>query len=77
MPITHPTGSEEFAARLEKIGIPAPWRLCDEEPGLVLAANGEEAISAATAHPDEDATAIAILVMLAVNTLAGFKAEAP
>lgn len=76
----HPTGSEEFAGQLEYLGVPAPWRLDDEERGLILAANGEMACAAGFDHmplPDEDRTALAMYIILAVNTLAGFKAEIP
>lgn len=76
--VVHPTGSEEFAALLDGIGIPAPWRLCDEEVGGVLAANGAIACNTDTLGnlSEQDATKAAVQIMLAVNTLAGFKAVA-
>lgn len=77
--IRHPTGSEQLAAALADLGVPAPWRLCDEEVGEVLAANGAIACDADTVGclSEDDASRVAALIMLAVNTLAGFKAEAP
>ena len=77
--IKHPTGSEEFAARLDNCGVPAPWRLCDEEVGEILAANGAPACNADTVGnlSEDDATQVAVYIMLAVNTLAGFKAVSP
>ena len=76
--IKHPTGSEEFAGQLESLAVPAPWRLCDEEIGEVLAANGDIAcIAGADSDPDEDRSALAMYIILAVNTLAGFKAQIP
>ena len=78
----HPTGSEEFAGQLERLGVPAPWRLCDEEVGEILASNGGVACHVVAADesglPDENhRTEIAMYIILAVNTLAGFKAEIP
>lgn len=76
--ITHPTGSEQFAERLERLGIPAPWELCEESCGEILAANKSVACMALDtggAVLDERATQAAIWIICAVNTLAGFKAE--
>jgi hypothetical protein len=74
----HPTGSEWFAAELSRLGVPAPWRLCDEEVGEVLADDGAPVlvVAATRDQPDgDDATRIAGLVVAAINTLAGLKAE--
>ena len=76
--VRHPTGSEQFAANLKYLGIPAPWSLCDESCGEVLAANKAVACMAldtAGAVLDERATQAAMWIICAVNTLAGFKAE--
>ena len=76
--IKHPTGSEQFAAHLNHLGIPAPWTLCDESCGEVLAANKAVACMALDtggAVLDERATQAALWIICAVNTLAGFKAE--
>lgn len=75
MTITHPTGSDQFAADLDSLGVPAPWRLCDEEVGEVLAANGAIACNAETIGnlSEDDATRVALQIVLAINTLAGFK----
>lgn len=79
--IRHPTGSEQFASELEKLGIPAPWELCDESAGEILAANKEvacQAFDAACATFDDTrATQAALWIVCAVNTCAGFKAEVP
>lgn len=79
MAIKHPTGSEEFAMALERLGVPAPWRLCDEEVGEVLAENGAIVCQVhAIKHAEADeASQLAMWIMLAVNTLAGFKAVVP
>ena len=74
----HPTGSEQFADHLIRLGLPAPWELCEESCGEVLAANKETACTALDtggAVLDERATQAAIWIICAVNTLAGFKAE--
>jgi hypothetical protein len=78
--IKHPTGSEQFAAHLDHLGIPAPWTLCDESCGEVLAANKAVACMALDtggAVLDERATQAALWIICAVNTLSGFKAEIP
>lgn len=77
--INHPTGSEKFAANLERLGVPAPWRLCDEMVGEILAANGAIACDADMigSLSEDDSTETALLILLAVNTLAGFKATIP
>ena len=76
--IKHPTGSEQFSAHLARLGIPAPWELCEESCGEVLAANQATAcmaLDAGGAVLDERATQAAMWIICAVNTLAGFKAE--
>ena len=74
--ISHPTGSEAFAAELRKVCAPAPWRLCDEEVGEVLAADGGIVLTIDRGRTTEqEASALALWVIVAVNTLAGFKAE--
>ena len=76
--IKHPTGSEWFAARLNRLGIPAPWALCDEACGEVLAANKAiacMALDTGGAVLDERSTQAALLIICAVNTVAGFKAD--
>ena len=78
--IKHPTGSERFAAHLYHLGIPAPWALCDEACGEVLAANKAiacMALDTGGAVLDERATQAARWIICAINTLSGFKAEIP
>lgn len=74
--ITHPTGSAQFADALVRLGVPAPWRLCDEEVGEVLADNGAIAFTVAPNLSDTAATDLALWILIAVNTLAGFQAAA-
>ena len=78
--IKHPTGSERFAAHLDHLGIPAPWALCDEACGEVLAANKAiacVALDTCGAALDERSTQAAQWIICAINTLSGFKAEIP
>lgn len=74
--IVHPTGSEQFERELAKLCASAPWRLCDEEVGEVLAADGGIVLTVDRARTTEqEASALALWIIMAVNTLAGFKAE--
>lgn len=75
--VVHPTGSEQFAAALAKLGAPAPWRLCDEETGEILAADGVVVCDADSRITDEESSTLALWIIMAINTLAGFKAEIP
>lgn len=78
MTIKHPTGSEEFSAALEQLGAPPPWRLCDEEVGEILADNGAIVCQVGgESMDDEKAMQLAMWIVTAVNTLAGFKAVTP
>lgn len=76
--VAHPTSSEQFADWLDRLGIPAPWTLCEDSVGKLLAANKSVACTARDsgfAALDERATEAAVCIMCAINTLAGFKAE--
>jgi len=77
----HPTGSEAFAAALALLGVPPPWRLSSEkeEIDILWAANGAIALQVDPngSRTDQDVLALAHWIMLAVNTVTGFKAEAP
>lgn len=74
--ITHPTGSDEFARELSMLGASVPWRLCDEEVGEILADDGAVVLVVdRNGRTDEAASAVAMWIIMAVNTLAGFKAE--
>lgn len=77
--VTHPTGSEEFANDLRDLGMPAPWRLDEDAPGELLAANSALVlrVDPSDSMPWEKASDLAAFVLCAVNTLAGFKAVAP
>ncbi len=78
-PVLHPTGSEWFAKELSHLGVPAPWRPGDEVVGEIVADDGEAIlqIGQVRAQPDgDDQSRIALMILLAVNTFAGFKAEA-
>ena len=76
MSILHPTGSDQFVATLAKLCAPPPWRLCDEEVGEVLADDGAIVLTVDRVRTNE-ATELALWIIMAVNTLAGFKAEVP
>jgi hypothetical protein len=68
--------NDDFAAKLASLGVPAPWELHDEELGVILAANKAGVLTVDTGtspYPDIETT-IALAVILAVNTCAGFKA---
>lgn len=78
MPIPHPTGSEVFARVLNTLGAPTPWRISDEEVGSVLADDGSIVLQVDLdrERSDDAASALALSIVMAVNTLAGLKAEA-
>ena len=71
------SASEKFCAHLEMLGSPAPWRLCGEEVGVILDANGAAVLTvdANNERKDEAVRLICLLIVLAVNTCAGFKAK--
>lgn len=73
--LPHPTGSEKFAGTLRALGVPAPWTFDAGEDG-VRAANGAIVceIDPFAQRPDEQVPALAMWIIMAVNTLAGFKA---
>ncbi len=74
--IVHPTGSEQFACRLAALWAAPPWRLCDEEIGEVLAADGGVVLTVEGDRlTEQECSALAIQIIIAVNTLSGFKAE--
>jgi hypothetical protein len=76
-PVLHPTGSAWFVAELARLGAPAPWHLCDEVVGEILADDRDTVVTVSDgrAQPDgDDQVKIAELVVAAINTLAGFKA---
>ena len=67
--------TEHFVAECAKFGAALPLRLCDEEPGVVLDASGKDVFAIpATQFSDEEASNLALLFVLAVNTCGGFKA---
>ena len=71
-------GSEHFAAELARLGVPAPWELSDETAGEILAANKAlacQALDAENAVFDERATHVVALIMVAINTLAVYRAD--
>ena len=71
--------NEEFSAALTKLGVPAPWELHDEDMGVILAANKASVlIVEAAAIPYRDIeTEIAMAIIVAINTCAGFVVVAP
>lgn len=69
--------TEHFLSECEKHGAKLPLRLCDEEPGVVLDATGKDVFAIpASQFSDFDASNLALLFVLAVNTCGGFKATA-
>ncbi len=75
--ISHPTGSEQFAGELAKLGAAAPWRLCDEVVGEILGADGGVVCEADSRVTDEESSALALWIVMSVNTLAGFRCQLP
>jgi len=69
--------NEDFARWLEKLGTPAPWGLHDEDLGVILAANKASVlvVEPAAIPFREIETEIAMAIITAVNTCAGYKAE--
>lgn len=65
----------EFALQLRDLGVPAPWRLHDVDDGGVLAANGKFVFE--ESFPSYRSAPLAMWIIMAVNTLAGFAAEPP
>ena len=69
--------NEDFAKWLTRLMVPAPWTLHDEDLGVVLAANGASVLvvePCSVPYADIE-TEIAMAVITAVNTCAGFKAK--
>lgn len=68
-----PGDTTAFAALLAELGVHLPLRLCDEESGSVLDADGMEVfvIDANRDLSDESATAIGELLVDAVNARGG------
>ncbi len=75
--IENPTVSERFAAMFAEIGVALPLRESAEEVGAILAANGEEilVVDVENVMDDTDVATIVSLIVLAVNTCAGLRAE--
>jgi len=68
--LKHPTGSAAFGAQLDRLGVPAPWALCDEEVGEILAMDKSVVLAVHARNPSE----VAAWIVCAVNTLAGWRA---
>lgn len=70
--------AECFANDLFLAGAPLPWRLCEEEPGCILAADSGDAVQVDVnrGRSDGDVSAIAALIVRAVNTAGGFPGDA-
>lgn len=73
--IVHPTGSETFAGALSGLNAPAPWVVCEDACGSVLDANGQIVCSADYRVTDKESALMAMWIVIAVNTCAGFKEE--
>lgn len=67
--------NDDFAMMLARLGVPAPWELHDEDLGVVLAANKASVLVVEPMIPyQEIETEVALAIITAVNTCAGFKA---
>ena len=75
--VDNPTHSDGFARSLARHGVKLPLRMSAEEIGVVVDADGEDVFTVDVNGDlsDEGATEIAFLIMLAVNTCGGQKAE--
>lgn len=73
----NPETTEAFARLLTDSNVRLPLRLSDEDVGVVLDANGADVFTVDVngERPNDEATAIAAWIMVAVNTCAGLKAE--
>lgn len=72
-----PTTSAGIAAALVDLDVELPLRVCDAHLGSVVDANGGEifVVDVNNEWPDEQTRAVARMLVLAVNTAGGFKAE--
>lgn len=69
-------GSEQFTAEITALLALPPWKLCDEEVGEVLSDDGAVVLTVDRGcRNDHDASALALWIVMAINTLAGFKME--
>lgn len=68
---------EKFRKDLAALGAPAPWRLDDEDVGSILHAEGAAVLTVDVNRELDDETVgrIALAVITAVNTCAGFEAK--
>jgi hypothetical protein len=71
--VENPHLTDDFQRLANAIQSPLPWTSDDQEPGVLRDANGD-LLLAACGSPAE-AKVICALIMLAVNTCGGFKAE--
>ena len=67
----------ELRNTLAACGARAPWSLDEEEVGSILDADKRTVLTVDVPgeRPDEEAAKIALLIITAVNTCAGFRAE--
>ena len=69
-----------FAAALAAAGSPAPWRIREAAPALIIAADGAEILQldpGITISDSEEIARRALGLVSAVNAAAGFKAVVP
>lgn len=76
--ITNPQTIDQFRMMLEQLDVPAPWELDSQDPGMINDAIGAHVLTVDEPRDrsDDDAQGIALAIILAVNTCAGFKAVA-
>jgi hypothetical protein len=74
---SNPSTTEGFRESLALLDVKLPLRLCDEYPGSVLDDAGLEilVVDQNSELDDELVSARALMIVLAVNTCGGFKAE--
>lgn len=68
--------NDQFKATLERLDAPPPWQIDEEETGVILDANGRDVLCIDTnnTRPDSDVSELAVWIITAVNTCAGFRA---
>ena len=71
------SANEEYRVGLAALGVPAPWRLDDEDVGTILHAENASVLTVDVNRELDDETVgrIALDIILAVNTCAGFRAK--
>lgn len=74
-----PRTSDQLCVTFANLGFVAPFREADADPGVIVDSTGETLCVVDTNNqiPDEQARALALMIILCVNTCCGFRAVAP